>query len=748
MAKKARFEDDPELNEELDQELEDTLEDEDDETSDDEEEDDDEDFDDEEDEDDEDFDDEEDEDDEDSDDEEDEDDEDSDDEEDEDDEDFDDEEDEDDEDSDDEEDEDDEDSDDEEDEDDEDSDDEEDEDSDDEEDKADFDVAALFGEEDADNNPQWDDGENWDEFTSTDWAKKLAKHPQSAFVCEWEELQGHDWAILLSKQPQLSKRCRCWENLDNEDWVELLQGQPQFASRCDWKLFKGAESQQMALIGVMKAHPKIVEACDFGQIGLSVDGWLELLKSFPHLAKRCEWKLFNRSESNRKALIGVMKAHSEIVSACSFGQINFSAADWLELLTFYPQVASRCDWKLFKGFKSQQMALIELMKAYPEIVEACDFGQIDLSVDGWLELLKFFPHLAKQCRWYLFKTEEVCATLIEWLKVLPALAKGIESAGDHFRDINFTASAWLETMALYPTLAKFCDWSLFRDEETHPALIKLMKKHSAIAEVCDYAKVDFTSDEWLKLLAHNPNLAPKCNWSVFEDGEHDEDDQLTLIALMEKYPVILEACKFEKIDFTAEGWLRLLDFAPQLAHVLNVGPSAAIFESETSRFVELIKKHPTIAKECDIDDARLGDKAWEELLKVHPKLGKYRNWDEQLDFENETRFVEVDNKGELDPFVHPGKWAELVVLHPLFAEWCDWESLDGFDWSYVLAYRPQFADRCDWEKLNARNWMILLALRPEFEDHCDKEMLRTRDWGSGAPGTLLAVYPQLKKYLE
>ena len=514
MAKKARFEDDPELNEELDQELEDTLEDEDDETSDDEEDDEDSD---------------EEEDDEDSDDEEDEDD---DDEEDEDDEDFDDEEDEDDEDSDDEEDE-------------------------------DFDVEALFGEEDANDNPQWDDGENWDEFTSTSWAKKLAKHPQSAFVCEWEELQGHDWAILLSKQPQLSKRCRCWENLDNEDWVELLHGQPQFASRCDWKLFKGSESQQMALI--------------------------------------------------------------------------------------------------------------EVMKAYPEIVEACDFGQIGFSVDGWLELLKFFPHLAKQCNWYLFKTEEACATLIEWLKVLPALAKGIESAGDRFRDIHFTASAWLETMALYPTLAKFCDWSLFRNKETHPALIKLMKKHSAITEVCDFGEVEFDKDEWLRLLEWRPQLASKLFRSgdpryMFENNEED------LIALIKKKPKIVEF----------EDWSDML---------------------------------------CDYE--------WNKVLEVHPEVGEHLNWNEIVkDSRMEGNYFGMfDEAGYWEPINSPNTgWASVVLPYPLTAKWCDWDSLDADDWVFVLTNRPQYAEHCDWEIFEANHWATLLLFQPQFAEHCDWEEVKDWNW--------------------
>ena len=28
---------------------------------------------------------------------------------------------------------------------------------------------------------------------------------------------------------------------------------------------------------------------------------------------------------------------------------------------------------------------------------------------------------------------------------------------------------------------------------------------------------------------------------------------------------------------------------------------------------------------------------------------------------------------------------------------CDWEKLDGEDWSRLLIEQPQFADKCDWD---------------------------------------------------
>lgn len=39
----------------------------------------------------------------------------------------------------------------------------------------------------------------------------------------------------------------------------------------------------------------------------------------------------------------------------------------------------------------------------------------------------------------------------------------------------------------------------------------------------------------------------------------------------------------------------------------------------------------------------------------------------------------------------------LLIKYPQFAESCDWEKLDRWDWSALLREYPQFADQCDWE---------------------------------------------------
>ena len=45
---------------------------------------------------------------------------------------------------------------------------------------------------------------------------------------------------------------------------------------------------------------------------------------------------------------------------------------------------------------------------------------------------------------------------------------------------------------------------------------------------------------------------------------------------------------------------------------------------------------------------------------------------------------------------------------------CDWEKLDGVDWSCLLSKQPQFADKCDWKKLKGDDWQKLLEAQPQF----------------------------------
>ena len=52
--------------------------------------------------------------------------------------------------------------------------------------------------------------------------------------------------------------------------------------------------------------------------------------------------------------------------------------------------------------------------------------------------------------------------------------------------------------------------------------------------------------------------------------------------------------------------------------------------------------------------------------------------------------------------------------HPDFACHCDWQKLDGQDWSKLLSFKPLFADKCDFELLSEEQWERLLWDQPQF----------------------------------
>lgn len=65
-------------------------------------------------------------------------------------------------------------------------------------------------------------------------------------------------------------------------------------------------------------------------------------------------------------------------------------------------------------------------------------------------------------------------------------------------------------------------------------------------------------------------------------------------------------------------------------------------------------------------------------------------------------------------------WA-LEKGYEQFAEYCNWEKLNGFEWSKLLCEQPQFADRCDWSKLNEDDIRWLLKHRQELISYIKKE---------------------------
>ena len=61
---------------------------------------------------------------------------------------------------------------------------------------------------------------------------------------------------------------------------------------------------------------------------------------------------------------------------------------------------------------------------------------------------------------------------------------------------------------------------------------------------------------------------------------------------------------------------------------------------------------------------------------------------------------------------------KLLIMHPEFANKCNWESLDFQDWYVLLKKQPQFAKKCKIIKDFPReDWNELLEKHPELEKY-------------------------------
>ena len=75
---------------------------------------------------------------------------------------------------------------------------------------------------------------------------------------------------------------------------------------------------------------------------------------------------------------------------------------------------------------------------------------------------------------------------------------------------------------------------------------------------------------------------------------------------------------------------------------------------------------------------------------------------------------------------------------------CDWEKLDGGNWSQLLIEQPQFADKCNkWDEFDSDDWRVLLSEQPQFADKCDWKKLKGDDWQK-----LLEAQPQFAAKYE
>lgn len=140
------------------------------------------------------------------------------------------------------------------------------------------------------------------------------------------------------------------------------------------------------------------------------------------------------------------------------------------------------------------------------------------------------------------------------------------------------------------------------------------------------------------------------------------------------------------------------------------------------------KKTDSLPDDCD----GLDGNDWAELLKMHPEFADRCAW-EKLD---EDDWIEL--LSEQPQFVGKYPWYKLTDVHPgtsisqccrllalnsSFASSIPWDKLDGWGLSSIFRKFPQYASKHLLDKLDGCPWAQLLMEQPQFADQCPWDKL-------------------------
>lgn len=143
---------------------------------------------------------------------------------------------------------------------------------------------------------------------------------------------------------------------------------------------------------------------------------------------------------------------------------------------------------------------------------------------------------------------------------------------------------------------------------------------------------------------------------------------------------------------TANQWFSLLDSNPEHGKHIPINGTGI----RGSKWLKLLKKHPTLERYCDWE--RLEDRHWRVLITEDHRFAKYCDWEK---LSGET-------------------WSLIIANHPQFAAYCDWEKLNTANWCNLIRLRPQFASACNhWALMSNTQWSQLIQLQPQFQEICD-----------------------------
>ncbi len=246
---------------------------------------------------------------------------------------------------------------------------------------------------------------------------------------------------------------------------------------------------------------------------------------------------------------------------------------WFQLLMKQPQLAPPPEWWSADLRRRGDLPWGRLLAAQPQFEEYCNWGTVsrldlvELAILAPEIFARKFPH----GRW-----RDLCAFLTDGELVV--LFSNVPGADKYF-DMNvvglkFTPDQWLCILAYQPQLEKYFDWS---SVENRP------------------------SAHWGYLLRRQPQFAEHCAWSHLGGWQ--------IRQILVKQPQFADRCDFKKL--TGTNWSGLL------------------------------REQPRFADKCDF--SLLDDDDWDDLLKKQPQFAERRNkfkeeelmWQDYQDYREE-----------------------------------------------------------------------------------------------------------------
>ena len=332
-------------------------------------------------------------------------------------------------------------------------------------------------------------------------------------------------------------------------------------------------------------------------------------------------------------------------------------------------------------------------------------------------LLKYAKKLAPVLEETLTFSQE------DWCDAIRTTPELYTCGSENFRKYKFTSPNWVKLLAANPDFEKICPWEKLKEELSGWDWAELLSSQPQFADKCPWEKLN--GSNWAELLSSQPQFADKCPWEKFTGKDWAD--------FLCKFPHDDIICPWEKLN--GSNWAELLSSQPQFA---DKCPWEMLKDELTNHeWTSLLVNQQQFADKCPWE--KLAGNNWAWLLINQPQFADKCPW-EKLSGQDWADLLrdrpQFADKCQWEKLTG-NNWAWLLSKQPKFADKCPWEKLTGKDWALLLLASPQFEGNCPWEKLSGHNWAWLLDKRPKFVDKCPWEKLSAGDWGE-----LLSFQPQ------